>query len=93
MIEPALGGPFETNEAAASPEGTSAQRLTDALQTGHATKVAVALFDIEQVVTGDGRRLFEFGYNLRFSDMIDILGRAGLRLVATETSPSAQSAE
>jgi hypothetical protein len=93
MIEPSLAVSFEGSETPAGSEKTCAQRLTEVLQTGNPAKVAVALLDIEQRVTGDVRRFFEFGYNMHLSEMLDILGRAGLQLVAVESTSADLSSD
>ena len=65
-----------------------ARLLTDALATGQTIKIAVALFDIQQAMNGEVRK-FDFGYNLRLDDLVEILKLAGLRLMAADSSTAA----
>ena len=57
--------------------------LNRALSSGQTMDGAVALFDLKNALDGDVRN-FDFGYNIRLADMLEILSKADLHLQVRE---------
>lgn len=89
MMSSVLSHPLRPAEDLSLYVKSAAEYLTEAFASGRVLDVAVALFDIQHNGGGDVRR-FELGYNLRLDEIVDILERANLRLVAVPAIPPAE---